>query len=105
MTNPAQPIEHYTLEQVEQMAKAGGASEWYYVESNGVKKKLFTTTAGELQVLINAAINERIGEPVATKRPSDPYDERGGLWFDIEDVERMKALPVGTKLYTLKKLP
>ena len=38
-------------------------------------------------------------EPVAVKQPSDPYDERDGLWFTPEDIARLKALPARTKLY------
>lgn len=39
-------------------------------------------------------------EPVATKLGSDPFDEREGPWWSLVDVEKLRALPVGTKLYT-----
>ena len=39
-------------------------------------------------------------EPVAKKLISDPDDERSGSWFSLEDLERLKQLPPGTKLYT-----
>lgn len=37
--------------------------------------------------------------PVATKLMPDPYDERGGNWYSNEDIKKLNALPVGTKLY------
>lgn len=38
-------------------------------------------------------------EPVAIKQLPDPYDERDGVWFDAEGLQRLRELPVGTKLY------
>jgi hypothetical protein len=38
-------------------------------------------------------------KPVATKQLPDPYDDRDGVWFDLEGLGRLKALPAGTKLY------
>lgn len=95
MTNPTQPIEHFTLEQVEQMAENFSVSFGHLV-----------LQMTELHALINAAINERIGEPVAEA-------EKIGLGSDgktIYHVTEIKSLttitfPVGTKLYTLKELP
>jgi hypothetical protein len=39
-------------------------------------------------------------EPVATILPSDPYDERDGLWLSLEDRKRLSQLPAGTKIFT-----
>lgn len=36
---------------------------------------------------------------VATKRVPDPYDERDGLMFSLNDLRKLKSLPPGTKLY------
>lgn len=60
--------------------------------------------ADSLQAYLNAALDQVLGEPVATKRISDPDDERDGLWFDLEDIARMKALKAGTILYAPRKL-
>src|SRR5690606_31197076 len=37
--------------------------------------------------------------PVATILPPDPLDEREGPWLSLEDWERLRALPSGTRLY------
>lgn len=39
--------------------------------------------------------------PVATILAPDPFDERSGTWLSLEDWERLKALPPGTKLYAV----
>lgn len=39
-------------------------------------------------------------EPVATILCPDPYDERQGAWMSSQDLRKLEALPVGTKLYT-----
>lgn len=44
-------------------------------------------------------------EPVATKQLPDPYDDRDGVWFDAEGLQRLKALPAGTKLYAAPVQP
>lgn len=38
-------------------------------------------------------------KPVATILPPDQLDERTGPWLSLEDWERLRALPAGTKLY------
>jgi len=38
-------------------------------------------------------------QPVVTILQPDPYDERGGAWMSSQDLRRLEALPVGTKLY------
>ena len=40
-----------------------------------------------------------VQEPVATIQSQDPYDERVGVYFALGDMERLSALPAGTKLY------
>ena len=43
----------------------------------------------------------RFAKPVASVLPPDPFDERSGTWLSLEDWERLKALPPGTKLYAV----
>ena len=40
------------------------------------------------------------GRPIATILSNDPYDERDGPWFAQADLEKLRKLPAGTKLYT-----
>src|SRR5690554_5144506 len=42
-------------------------------------------------------------EPVATILPPDPLDERTGPWLSLEDWERLRALPSGTRLYATQQ--
>src|SRR5690606_3997715 len=41
--------------------------------------------------------------PVATILPPDPLDERTGPWLSLEDWERLRALPSGTRLYATQQ--
>jgi len=43
----------------------------------------------------------RFAKPVATVLPPDPLDERSGTWLSLEDWEKLKTLPPGTKLYAV----
>ena len=52
---------------------------------------------GALHTLLAAHVVER--QPVVTILQPDPYDERGGAWMSSQDLRRLEALPVGTKLY------
>ena len=38
-------------------------------------------------------------QPIATKQVSDPYDERDGVWFSMDDLKKLQELPPGTVLY------
>jgi hypothetical protein len=50
---------------------------------------------------LRAAISEQEQcEPVATKLSCDPYDDRHGAWFAVDDCAKLNALPNGIKLYT-----
>lgn len=50
---------------------------------------------------INAAVEEKI-KLVAVKQISDPYDTRSGIWWSLEDIEKLTALPPKTKLYAIQ---
>ena len=50
-----------------------------------------------LRAAIEAAERQ---EPVAVKLTCDPYDEREGPWFSVDDCAKLNALASGTKLYT-----
>lgn len=82
---------HLTQEQIAQLLEAKG----YHGESFKLVPKMTD--------IVNAALDQVLGEPVATKLISDPYEERDGLWFDLGDIKNLKELPVGTKLYAPKE--
>jgi hypothetical protein len=50
--------------------------------------------------LLSEKVEQEAVEPVATILPSDPYDERDGLWLSLEDRKRLSQLPAGTKIFT-----
>lgn len=52
-----------------------------------------------LRRILAAPVVER-QEPVATILCPDPYDERQGAWMSSQDLRKLEALPVGTKLFT-----
>jgi len=45
------------------------------------------------------SIEAMMKEPVATILPSDPYDERCGVYLDSKDWRKLETLPAGTKLF------
>jgi hypothetical protein len=47
--------------------------------------------------------NDAVSVHVATKLISDPYDDRDGFWLSIEDLDNLRKLPAGTKIYVLKQ--
>jgi hypothetical protein len=57
-----------------------------------------TTFGGDYCIKCDAPIEK--AEPVATKLSCDPYDNRHGPWFAVDDCATLNALPNGTKLYT-----
>jgi hypothetical protein len=57
-----------------------------------------------LRRILAAPVVER-QEAVATILCPDPYDERQGAWMSSQDLRKLEALPVGTKLYTSPPAP
>lgn len=89
MTNPTQPIEHFTLEQVEQKAK-----HFKFADS----ATLYAFNITQLHALLNSAINERIGEPVGLTSFMPSAEGFTFVAFKSSDV------PPETKVYTLKDI-
>ena len=88
----------------------GGGFDCWHPQANQGQAVVLQTDhvahVAELQATIaqQAADIERLkggqGEPVITILQPDPYDERGGAWMSNQDLRKLEALPVGTKLYT-----
>ncbi len=59
----------------------------------------------DLDAAIAAAEAQLTQEPIATTCLPDHYDERDGAYFSLADVQKLQALPAGTKLYTHPAAP
>lgn len=89
LVSKPQPIEHYTLKEVEQMDI--NDRDWKRYHSHAF-------TLQEIHALINACINERIGEPIAVV-----LEDNGLKYIERLSVNSLAETSLGSRLYTLKE--